>query len=64
MLLAGEKANKLGIPVILDPVGVGTTTYRKETVKYLLENIHFAVIRCNLGELAKNSWCKLATKRC
>lgn len=52
MLLAGEKANKLGIPVILDPVGVGATTYRKETVRYLLENIHFAVIRCNLGELA------------
>lgn len=52
MLLAGIKANALGIPVILDPVGVGATTYRKETVRHLLENIQFAVIRCNLGELA------------
>ena len=31
---------------------VGATTYRKETVRHLLENIQFAVIRCNLGELA------------
>jgi len=52
MLLAGKKANALGIPVILDPVGAGATTYRKETVQYLLENIQFAVIRCNIGELA------------
>ena len=52
MLLAGKKANKLGIPVILDPVGAGATTYRKETVRYLLEEVHFSVIRCNIGELA------------
>ncbi|MFJ7730974.1 hydroxyethylthiazole kinase [Lysinibacillus sp. NPDC097231] len=52
MLLAGKKANALGIPVILDPVGAGATTYRKQTVQLLLEEIKFAAIRCNLGELA------------
>jgi len=52
MILAGKKANALGIPVVLDPVGAGATTYRKQTVKQLLEEIEFAVIRCNIGELA------------
>jgi len=52
MLLAGKKANALGIPVLLDPVGVGATTFRKQTVQQLLEQLHFAVIRCNIGELA------------
>jgi len=52
MLLAGKKANTLGIPVILDPVGAGATVYRKETVHLLLADIQFAVIRCNIGELA------------
>lgn len=47
-----KKANALGIPVVLDPVGAGATTYRKQTVKQLLEEIEFAVIRCNIGELA------------
>lgn len=52
MLLAGKKANALGVPVILDPVAAGATAYRKQTVLQLLDTIHFAVIRCNVGELA------------
>lgn len=52
MLLAGKKANTLGIPVILDPVGVGATTFRKETVQQLLAQVKFDLIRCNVGELA------------
>lgn len=52
MLLAGKKANALGIPVILDPVGVGATSFRKETVQQLLAEVKFVLIRCNIGELA------------
>ena len=52
MLLAGKKANSLGIPVILDPVGAGATTFRRETVQQLLAEIKFVLIRCNIGELA------------
>ncbi|MGE7940598.1 hydroxyethylthiazole kinase [Lysinibacillus xylanilyticus] len=52
MLLAGKKANALGIPVVLDPVAAGATTYRKQTVQQLLKEIKFAAIRCNIGELA------------
>ena len=30
MLLAGKTANSIGIPVVLDPVGVGATSYRRK----------------------------------
>ena len=52
MLLAGKKANELGIPIVLDPVGVGATNYRKQLVQHLLKEIQFDLIRCNAGELA------------
>lgn len=52
MIIAGRKANEVGIPVVLDPVGVGATAFRLETVKGLLRDIKFDLIRCNAGELA------------
>lgn len=52
MLIAGKKANELNVPTVLDPVGVGATVFRKKIVQQLLEQIHFAAIRCNVGELA------------
>jgi hydroxyethylthiazole kinase len=51
MITAGKKANQLGIPVILDPVGVGATTLRTETVAILLKEIRFAVVRGNMSEI-------------
>ena len=52
MLLAGKTANSIGIPVVLDPVGVGATSYRRETIRQLLSEVKFALIRGNAGELA------------
>lgn len=52
MLLAGQKANELGIPVILDPVGVGASKLRTSTVLRLLNEIHFSIIRGNASEIA------------
>lgn len=52
MLVAGKAANERGIPIVLDPVGVGVSQLRKNTVKQLLETIQFSLIRCNAGELA------------
>lgn len=60
MVLAGKTANRLGIPVILDPVGVGATPFRRQTVETLLQEIRFSVIRGNAGELATLAnvdWC-------
>lgn len=51
MFVAGKKANELGHPVILDPVGAGASTLRTDTAHNLLEEIHFAVIRGNISEI-------------
>ena len=51
MILAGKRAKELGIPVILEPVGAGGTTLRRETVKRLIEEVHFTAIRGNASEI-------------
>ncbi len=52
MMLAGKRANKEKIPVILDPVGAGATAFRKEAVQKILTEVDVSVLRCNAGELA------------
>lgn len=51
MIAAGKKANELGHPVILDPVGAGASKLRTETTFKLLKEIKFAVIRGNISEI-------------
>ncbi len=51
MLLAGRRANELDIPVILDPVGSGATSFRTETGRRLLMEIHVGVVRGNASEV-------------
>ena len=51
MLIAGKKANELGHPVLLDPVGAGASKLRTETAFALLKNIRFSVIRGNISEI-------------
>jgi hydroxyethylthiazole kinase len=52
MLAAGKTANAAGVPVVLDPVGVGATRYRTETAKRILGDVDVAVLRGNQGEVA------------
>ncbi len=52
MLLAGAAANRTGVPVVLDPVAVGATGYRRQTVAKLLAALQFTAIRGNAAELA------------
>ncbi|WP_042220568.1 hydroxyethylthiazole kinase [Oceanobacillus manasiensis] len=52
MVEAGIAANKKGIPVVLDPVGVAATTFRSNAVRQLTENIQFTAIKGNAGEMA------------
>ncbi|WP_409348447.1 hydroxyethylthiazole kinase [Natronorarus salvus] len=49
---AGERANELGVPVVLDPVGVGATPTRTEVAGSLLASIEFAAIKGNYGEIS------------
>lgn len=51
MLAAGKRANELGHPVVLDPVGAGASTLRTGTALKLIEEIKFAVIRGNISEV-------------
>ena len=52
MLLAGRAANASGAPVVLDPVGVGATTFRTDTAKRILDEVDVAIVRGNAAEVA------------
>lgn len=52
MLLAGKRANELGIPVILDPVGAGATSLRTDSAHQLLDELEINVIRGNAAEVS------------
>ena len=51
MLRAGKRANELGHPVLLDPVGAGASRLRTETAERLMREVRFAAVRGNLSEL-------------
>ncbi|MDO4680828.1 MAG: hydroxyethylthiazole kinase [Aerococcus sp.] len=52
MQALATSANERNIPLVLDPVAVGATRYRKELNTYLLKHYHFTAIRGNVGEIA------------
>ena len=49
-ILAGQKANALGHPVVLDPVGAGASTFRRKELQKLLQAVHLTAVRCNQEE--------------
>ena len=51
MRKAGIRANALGHPVVLDPVGAGASRLRTDTAMDLLEHVRFSVIRGNISEI-------------
>ena len=51
MKKAGRKANELQIPVVLDPVGVGASSFRRQIVSELLQEVSVSVIRGNRSEI-------------
>jgi hydroxyethylthiazole kinase len=62
MLASGKKANELGIPVVLDPVGAGASALRNRTVSELLRRIRVTVLRGNLSEMSFLAGIRSATK--
>lgn len=52
MEVAGKRANELGVPVILDPVGAGATRLRTDSARRLLDNVRVSIVRGNAGEVA------------
>src|SRR6266567_1295678 len=51
MLRAGKRANELGIPIVLDPVGAGATNLRTQSALRLLRELRISVIRGNASEV-------------
>ncbi len=51
MLFAGNEAKKQGIPVVLDPVGAGATSYRTQTAERFMDELPISVVKGNPGEI-------------
>jgi hydroxyethylthiazole kinase len=51
MLVAGQRANELGVPVVFDPVGAGATKLRTEAALQILRQVRVAIVRGNAGEV-------------
>ena len=61
MVKAGKRANELGLPVVLDPVGMGASRLRNESVNRLIQEVKFSVIKGNMSEIkALNTSCRNA----
>ena len=48
---AGARANHLGRPVVLDPVGVGASAFRIRTARQLLGRVRMTAVRGNVSEI-------------
>lgn len=62
MIASGKRANQLGIPVILDPVGAGASTFRNDTVTRILSEVKLSIIRGNLSEMSFIAGLEASTK--
>lgn len=51
MLLAGKKARELGHIIVLDPVGVGASTFRQNAAHQIIREVRPDAIRGNLSEI-------------
>ena len=51
MILAGKRAALMGHPVILDPVGAGASSFRREALGRILGEVPCTVIRGNRSEI-------------
>lgn len=52
MIIAGKSANTSGVPVVLDPVGAGATSFRTESVRRILAEVKVDILRGNSAEIA------------
>lgn len=52
MAAAGRQASGRGVPVVVDPVGAGTSRMRSEAARRLLRELRVTVVRANPAEMA------------
>ena len=51
MIKAGKEAEKMGVPIVLDPVGSGATSFRTLSARQIIESVSLNVIRGNASEI-------------
>ena len=51
MFRAGRRANELGHPVVLDPVGAGASALRTDTSLSLMSEVRLSAVRGNISEI-------------
>ena len=51
MLAAGRKASEMKHPIILDPVGIGASQFRKNAAAQLLSQLWVSIVRGNISEI-------------
>jgi hydroxyethylthiazole kinase len=52
MMAAGEAANEVGTPVVVDPVGVGSTSTRNRVAERLTTDLDVTIVSGNYGEIS------------
>jgi hydroxyethylthiazole kinase len=62
MIVAAKSANRKGIPVVLDAVGVGATRLRNESAAKLLDVVRIDIIKGNSSEIAKLAGMNVTTR--
>lgn len=62
MLIAAQAANKKGIPVVLDAVGVGATRLRDTQAGIILQRVHVDIIKGNASEIARLAGERVVTR--
>ena len=62
MVVAGREANRKDIPVVIDPVGAGATSFRNESMRRLLAEVRPAVVRGNASEIRALYYLEPGTK--
>lgn len=51
MIRAGRAANRKGIPVVLDPVGIGVSAHRRHAARRILSRVSVSIVRGNSSEI-------------
>lgn len=52
MLRSGAEAERRGIPVVFDPVGVGCSGFRRESAEKIIRQVKLTAVRGNLSEIS------------
>ncbi|MGM9973269.1 MAG: hydroxyethylthiazole kinase [Clostridiaceae bacterium] len=62
MIETAREANKNKVPVIFDPAAIGASSFRKDAVKRLFQEVSLDIIKGNLGEIKSMLGYKAKTK--